>query len=292
MQKMKLLCGVIIFSKDRPMQLHLLLETMTLYVKGTSVTYILYKDSNTIATDGYKKLELQFSNLHFVKETDFQQDLLTLLSNPIHSHICFLVDDCIFLNSINLDDIYYDLTHRPQVIGFSLRLGYNTTKCHTLNRKQRKPYSLSEISSSSKNKHQNLLWDWKQGEADFGYPLEVSSSVYTAAFIANLCRRFTFSNPNSFELQMNLYKNKLHAAKPWLMSFTQSRACCIPLNLTQDQFQNRHMDNSDYSVENLLRLFAQGQRVDVPKLLALVASPNAAHVEIPHLPLFKISVKH
>ena len=158
-----------------------------------------------------------------------------------------------------------------RVIGFSLRLGTNISFCHPKKQKQ-------HISTYREINDEVILWNWKEEELDFGYPLEVSSSVYRTSLLKNLCQKLTYRNPNTFEHQLDLYKDKLFKSFPWLLSYKTSRSFCLPMNLTQNEYKNRHSQNTRYSIDSLLNIYAQGKKMNVRSLYDKVI--NSPHVEM------------
>ena len=86
----------IIFSKDRPMQLHALLKSIKYYVSGEFNIYILYSANTSSSFEkAYKEVENYFinDNTFFVKEElGFRKQLQLILSKIDCSRIFFLVD--------------------------------------------------------------------------------------------------------------------------------------------------------------------------------------------------------
>jgi hypothetical protein len=263
----------IIFSKDRPLQLFALLETMESKVidQKTNNCYVLFKATTDKVKKYYRKVKAAFPQVIFVQETNFKQNLCTIVSNPFFSHVLFIVDDSVFLKSISLNSVCRLLTNKPHVIGFSLRLGTNVTYCYT----QKKNQSLPKFAKKS---NQTLLWNWNDAEYDFGYPLEVSSSVYRLSLLRNLCHNLMYDNPNTLEHQMSLYAQQLKTNFPWLMSFKESHCISIPMNLTQSTFKNRHSKNCVYGVSNLLDVFGKNLKINTNCFNNI--KPNSPHVEI------------
>lgn len=69
--------SVIVFSKDRPLQLQAYLESLFYYssIKEDSI-YVLYQPTENIS---YQELIGQYPNIHWVEETNFPADLMTIL---------------------------------------------------------------------------------------------------------------------------------------------------------------------------------------------------------------------
>lgn len=266
-------CGVI-FTKDRPLQLYSLLETWYTFVAGASDVYVLLKASNERYRKQYRKVKFKFRDAIFVEERSFHQDLVRILCNPLYSHVLFSVDDNLFVHNISLDHVMMALDNNPEAIGFSLRLGHNIKYCHTLNKKQ----ALKTYRDGGVNKD-TMMWSWIDEEFDFGYPLEVSSSVYRTSLIKTLCQNLHYNNPNSFEHAMELHKPKLAGKFPYLLSFTSSRAVCLPMNITQTEGMTRHSSNQEYTIEKLLQKFESGQKMNWHDVLdnITITSPHTEY---------------
>ena len=164
-------------------------------------------------------------------------------------------------------------------MGFSLRVGRNTTTCYSMNCAQPLP-EFQPVEGG-------LRFRWVGQTGDFGYPIEVSSSVYRLADLIGLLRTLPYTNPNRLEQVLSSSSSLFALSKPDLLCFEQSVAFCAPINKVQTILDNRAGGSHDYSSEALLGRFHEGQRVDVEALRDFV--PTAAHVEI-DLPLLPASV--
>lgn len=265
-------CCCVIFSKDRPLQLHATLESFQDHVTGIDAedVFVILKASNATFQKYYRKVKFTFKKFIFIQESNFKQDLLSIVANPYYSHILFSVDDNIFSLPISVAKIMQLTDEHPRAIGFSLRLGTNITFCHTKNQQQTLT-TFREIDSDV------ILWNWKEEELDFGYPLEVSSSVYRTSLLKNLCQKLAYENPNTLEHQLDLYKNNVFTSFPWLLSFKTSRCFCLPMNLTQQQYKNRHSKDDRYSIDSLLNVYKSGKKMNMHSVYKSI--PESPHVE-------------
>jgi hypothetical protein len=295
---------VLIFSKDRPLQLEATLSSLALNAheaKATPIT-VLYRASEPQFSEGYALLAREFLGklaISWIEESNFRLDLLAQLEGPRpssrrerllrllglrtvpmhHDHLLFLVDDNIFIRPFSLDQIVDALDETPKAIGFSLRLGRNTTSCYSLQCDQPPP----EFHSTPNG----LCFRWSGQAGDFGYPLEVSSSVYRTRDLAPLLRQLPYANPNRLEQGLATASHLLAKRLPELLCFEQSVAFCAPINKVQTTFDNRAGSRQDNSSEALNQLFLQVTRVDIGCFTNFV--PCAAHVEI-DLPLTRRSL--
>ena len=289
----------IIFSKDRPLQLHATLASFALNATDAAIVqiHVLCKASNEAYARGYAQVAEELAGqlqINWVQESDFKVDLLAVMQEPRSSsrrrrlwdrltlrnprlrsdHLLFLVDDNLFIRPFCLQQIADSLNAHPDAIGFSLRVGRNTTSCYSMQCEQ----PLPPFESTSLG----LRFDWSGQVGDFGYPLEVSSSVYRCADLTPLLRTLPFNNPNRLEQALSAASGLFARRLPSLLCFEQSVAFCAPVNKVQSVLDNRSGAQEEYSSEALNTLFLDGYRVNVSALSEFV--PSAAHVEI-ELPL-------
>ena len=99
--------NTIIFSKNRAMQCHALLESInksnydrTLFSKFS----VIYNYSDASFKEGYEKLIKKFSHINFIEENNFKDDLENLI-NDFHPYTMFLTDDNILYNKEYLFDL-------------------------------------------------------------------------------------------------------------------------------------------------------------------------------------------
>jgi hypothetical protein len=292
---------VILFSKDRPFQLHATLNSFyenCTDMEGVSIA-ILYCASSDRFEQAYQELrhrDFTSPTLTWIKEQEFKQDLLGILRGPIpamnssrrwgglkrgrsthaaNDVVLFLVDDTIFVRPFSLARMTQFLCAFPKVLAFSLRLGRNTKSCYSRNCLQRLP-EFHPID------HECLLFRWVGQEGDFGYPLELSSSLYRVQDIIPFLMGLPYANPNRLEQRLSILSRLFTRRKPDLLCFDRSVAFCAPINKVQSILDNRAGGQEQYSSESLNDMFMQGVRIDVDQLHDFV--PNAAHQEI-ELPL-------
>lgn len=263
---------VILFSKDRPLQLDATLRSFALHVQDREQCNIsvLYTTTNEAFHQLYERLRDEHPDVTFIKEAIFKNDLLRLLRG--RTYILFLVDDALFVRDFSLAEVVNALEANSAAIGFSLRLGRNTTYCYMLDKQQHLPV-FTVVSSDI------LSYDWTKAEYDFGYPLEVSSSVYRACDIVPLLEQLDFRSPNTLEAALAARAAAFRESKPVLMCFETSRAFCAPMNKVQKEYEsNRSCCHSAYSPEELARLYREGKRINVAAYNNF--TPQACHQEI------------
>lgn len=187
-------------------------------------------------------------------------------------YICFMVDDNLFVRPFSLRAVVQALHAIPHAIGFSLRLGKNTSCSYTLNSKQELP-EFEDIDDGI------MAYDWPLAKQDFNYPLEISSSIYRAAQVMPLMASIAFRNPNSLEGEMAARSRWLATRFPKLLCFNTSVAFCNPVNKVQTiEAGNRAGLIHHYTVEELSERFDKGERIDVISYSWFC--PNSCHQEV------------
>lgn len=288
----------LIFSKDRAMQLDATLRSFFRQAADVNIVrmVVLYRTSADRHRAQYAELEGEYrGRVRFVRETEFRGQLLGLLKEasparqalpgilrwmarphsddhlPAENCVLFLVDDALFVHPFRLGVATQALNSNSDALGFSFRLGRNTSNSYVLARTQALP-AFEPMASGV------LKFSWPQRDGDFAYPLELSSSLYRAPAVAGLFRRLRFSDPNTLESQMSLQARHFARVTPCLLCWDKSVAFSAPLNRVQDVFDNRGGRQEAFSAENMSDLFERGQRIDVAALDGFV--PTACHQEV------------
>jgi hypothetical protein len=160
---------------------------------------------------------------------------------------------------------------QQDALGFSLRLGVNTTYCYPL-------YKSQAIPDFAMLGGQVMKFNWaRDGDGDFGYPLEVSSSIYRISELVPLLRSFSFNNPNTLEENMANRAKSFREKFPYLLCFKVSVTFCNPINIVQSTSANRVRKGFEYSSEQLAQLFDKGYRIDAESYRGFIS--NACHQE-------------
>lgn len=262
----------LIFSRDRSMQLDSMLQSFYLHMQDPDEIelYVLYTASAPELAAQYEALKADYPAVAFVRETDFRQNVLSILQESTYA--LFTVDDCLYVRSFSLGQARRMLDLHTDALGVSLRLGRNATFSYT-GRRPMEPPPLQTIEEGL------LKFDWRGGAISWGYPLEVSSSIYRTEQVLHLLRSSRFHNPNSLE---SVFINRARAfasTHPALLCHPASVAFCVPVNRVQTtHLGSRHGSTFSYGVSELARLFAEGYRIDVGRYAGYV--PKGCHEEL------------
>ncbi len=191
--------------------------------------------------------------------------------NLKNKYVFFLVDDNIFVKEFCLKEAADILEKKERLLGFSLRLGKNTTYCYPQRRRQLLP-TFEYLSNDM------YSFNWTKADGDFGYPLEVSSSLYRLSDLLPLLIGFPFDNPNELESQLAYNAHFFHKKRPSLACYQHSTTFCNPLNLVQSIIPNRASENMNYSVNDLAVRFERGERIHIKSYKGF--TPEACHQEV------------
>jgi RimJ/RimL family protein N-acetyltransferase len=324
---------ILIFSKDRALQLEATLRSIHLVIqdaRDASMTVLFTTSADRYAAQ-YRYLMELFPQVTFVEQKNFQEDVWRILLGeheakksawinffsrlnrhrlvgvysfseilirlllkfglkwgklPIgdlwESHYwLFSVDDCIFVKPFAFYQIVDAMEKIPKSIGFSLRLGTNTSYCYMKD--------AAQIQPNFRHLNENILYfEWEHAEYDFGYPLEISSSIYRASTLLPLILISYFTTPNMLESKLASNSRWYARRFPYLLCFKSSVAFSIPLNKVQsDRPLNRFSANPRYSPETLATIFDEGKRIDLRPFMNF--TPISCHQEVE---LSFVSVDH
>ena len=252
---------ILIYSKDRAMQLHALLYSLG----NKENIYVLYKTEKYWYQ--YKQLFKEFPNVTFICEVDLVRDTIHLLSSS--EYVLFLTDDTIIRRDFNLSKVFRHIRNNNMVLGFSLRMGKNITHSHITNEPLKQPrfQESKELSYTH--------WDWGSGERCWGYPLTVDATAYRSMNILYLLSDCSNGDPGLIEAHMAARKHKMDH-HPTMMCFKESVAFCTPVNIVRDNTPCPYARTYLYTIEYLAKMFDEGKRIDI----SVLPDITSAHQEI------------
>lgn len=266
---------VLLFSKDRPMQAQATLDTYAIFNQSEEVGDIdvLYDVSNEKYQMGYDILQERMSvhGINFIQQKNFKEDVIQSTRN--YDYILFLVDDCLFFREFKLSGSIFALQRDPSARVFSYRMGLNINYCYPVSQTQKlKSWFLSD---------HFLVWGWEEEDHDWGYPMDISCSLYRNEDIYPALTVLGYFNPNQLEFLLDINRRtQLFPSTPSMVAFEQSVAFCNPVNKVNPQNTNRAGNKPQYSTHSLLGKYLKGIRIDPLALARQNFSPNAPHMEV------------
>lgn len=238
-----------VFSKDRSLQLMALLESFSFYTDGIDETTII-----TPTPECYKEHTQKFPTVDWINEKDhggFSIALGDYLDSLYDDDlVLFMVDDVVWIRPFNLN-ICEVLRNSKlnDVLGFSLRLGINIDHY--------------DPSWNICNNRLFSIFDWRGKPLHFGYPFDVSCSVYKVGLVKCLfgSNKSSIRLPNDFEglIVQQLYKSGVFNH---LMMFNGFSNCiALDINRTQDLYKNPINGTEEHTVDKLNQLYKDGKRI-------------------------------
>lgn len=207
-----------------------------------------------------------------IKKLARRLPLLPMPSPEGENYLLFMVDDNIFIRDFAISAVVAALHSVKDAIGFSLRLGLNTTFCYPMDAQQQIPGHQAIMDNV-------LVHEWVSAQYDFNYPLEVSSSIYRASDIVPFLLGLSYANPNTLESEMAVRSGWFARRYPKLLWFDSSVAFCNPINKIQTVLaDNRAAVLHYYTIDDLSRKFEMGERINVEFYAGF--APNACHQEV------------
>lgn len=252
---------IIIFSKDRAMQLEALLYSMRKYVKNIGSIHVIAKVTSRNFLHGYLKFyNNQSKTAVKIYDEDyfggFKRTFITVLNNVETKKVLLLCDDVIFTDEVDLD------VYNPWLSwnSINLCLGTNITWCNTKS-------SVQQVSDY--NIYKDLIrWKWTKAEGDFAYPNSIGASIFKTWWIRLLAKILPYDCPNWLEGKMNnKYVKKI--ISPRTISYYNSKAYCLLLNQVQTVYKFQE-GLPEHSPEKLNELFSQGKVIDTSELDGII----------------------
>lgn len=253
--------SIIVFSKDRPMQLHAYIESLLRYsdVNEKDIA-VLYTCGDEIR---YDKVIDSFAGVKWLKENNFYEDLSSLIAQA-SDYIMFGCDDVVFKNSFSTKAAEKFLSENDEVFGFSMRLGKNITP---------PPPECVE-------REDFIIWDWTKADTPhYDYPWELDCTLYRKKDVASIVtqgKKIAFA-PNPLEriVCMNL---KGYISRHKMACYnSDSKAIVITVNRVQDLSKNPFHGNSFTDTVTLSRMYNdENIKLDINKISAL--RNNRIHV--------------
>jgi hypothetical protein len=219
--------NIIVFSKDRAMQLDLFLRSFNKFVSfaGNYNIKVLYTHSNDNFRAGYEKLiSTTPPNVTFIKETNFKQDVIQLIdtNNP---YMIFFVDDNIFKEYFDFYDKQMDIFEWDERIACrSLRLHKHLSYCYSMQKPMRQPKFLD-----------NNIFNWTEMGEDYGYPMSVDGHIFRTKDVYDFFVDMDYSSPNTLEGQLVHQRNKMGRN---MICYDKSPIMNNPMNRVQDVCKN------------------------------------------------------
>lgn len=240
---------VIVFSKDRPMQLHGYLESI-IRASGCreEQIYVLYKEVPPIC---YDKVINCFPQVKWIPEENFGMQVQDLVEKA-DDYIVFGCDDVIFTDRFDLQKMETYLDENERIFGFSLRLGQN----------------IKPTPKKIKSAGQIRSWIWTDNTGHYGYPWELDCTMYRKKDVLGILQQIgKVGSPNYLE-SIPEENRAAYVKRPGMASYTgDSKAMVITVNRVQDTHPNQVDDSKATDVISLfIRYQYEGRKLDLGRI--------------------------
>jgi hypothetical protein len=264
----------IVFSKDRPLQLHGMLTSVFRHWRGDFTVDVLYRGEPAYER-AYSEVAREFAGrVLFWGEQDFASDLKDILdyADDGHPYTCFGCDDVVYTLPVEVEDFDRAFSTEPRLLGLSLRLGKHT-ELDMFGRPMPQPaFSLPTLCFEEyawEGIEHRLQWGATAGAGDWGYPWEVLGTVYPTDYVRATVRALVndgqVQNPSTLE-DAGWRRWREHAGERHLMqSFASSRLVVPTVNLVQSVFGNGIVGPAGLDPSFLLDCWNRGLRLDVDR---------------------------
>jgi len=247
---------IIIFSKDRALQLHSLLEGLKLFFNiKKSFTTVLYNTSTEKFKEGYLKLQNRsiFPNITWIEEHNFRENLISTVNLlPSGSPIMFLVDD---------DVIIREFDHVPLLNKFTFPYLYINLIYYP------KPQRDAYLNFKVWNSFKSFRWTKRSCKGVYQcYPFSLDAHIYRRETILPLLKKCSFKAPNTLEGILQKYKRSIkHIIYNKAMISNDPIFFNNPANKVQDEGETWH--NTDISAEELNDKYCNNYCIDNNELI-------------------------
>ena len=247
---------IIVFSKDRAMQLRACLDGLLECCDDSEwlKVIILYKASDERHAKQYKKLAGEYRWFNFISEVNFRDQVISMIGGTTSDYIGFLVDDDMFCREFSYNVGKAILQTNSDILSICYRLGKNIAFSYMHDGPEVQPDFISMGG--------HLKFNWMYGKWAWGYPLELCHSLYRKKDILPLLNCLNYQNPNQLEAALNGQKN-LFCHRPFVDCPSVSASFTTPINVVQNVFKNRGGHDTQYSVESLADMFDKGKRIEI-----------------------------
>lgn len=258
--------NIVVFSKDRAAQLDLFLRSMEEYFAEYNYfkVNVLYTFSNDSFYLGYESLFDLHPGVNFVRETNFKNDLVSLISD--YEYTVFFVDDIIWKDKFSIRDKEFSIFENStnidkKVLCLSLRINPDLNYCYTANIPMKKPKFFG-----------GGMWEWKGASGDYGYPMSLDGHIFRTKEIKPYLQKLNYKNPNNLEGILA----SVPLANPYMLCYENSKIVNNPANKVQTNNPNKH---GNISAEYLNDKFLDGYMIDLEPFKGL--KNTQCHMELP-----------
>lgn len=244
----------IVFSRDRPAQLELLLRSLR-FNAPNDTTRVLWTATEDEFARGYEK----FVVWNETTILDFNERLREILAGATDDLVTFFCDDDVmYRRDPGHDQI---LRWHPEILTFSLRLGTENTR--------RLPKGFP-------------LWDWTRLErTDFGFPGSIDGHTFRIADVWEMLGQDYIENPTQLETILAHRVRAIQKRRPLMACYPFQAIVGVPVNRVSPDSGVDHGLRFPQETKEMNDRFLRGERIDLEALD--FSGVSGCHHEIPYV---------
>lgn len=263
--------NVVIYSKDRAMQLEACLQTLKKHFKEyeQAKKTVIYKATSIVHRTAYSMLIEGFQNepnIEFVGQNHFKNDTVAAIhhANP---YTMFVMDDILFKDDFSLSDAPFTVMG-PQTLAVSLRLHKGISYCYATDKSSELPQFVRDVPG------QLCVWNYIGKDGDWGYGYSLDANVFLTNHILPAVSLVEYHTPNQLEAMLNIPR----PVGPQYMSCYPDGGKLVnyPANRVQTDYPNRF--EQDWDQDTLADMFMDGKRIDITDVPNV--TNNAVHYPV------------
>lgn len=248
----------IVFSRDRPAQLDLLLRSLLRHAPEEE-TWVCWHATTDDYRDAYMG-EYREDRIVWQTETPPENFNEALRRNIVaDEHITFFCDDDVVYRPYD-GEVSGLLDWHPGILTVSLRLGAENTR-------QQLPPGFP-------------IWDWTQLEAtDFGFPGSIDGHTFRGADVMEMLGGDYIENPTQLETILAHRVDAFRSRRPLMASCYDQRLVGVPVNRVSPDSGVEHGLVYPQTTEEMLARWQAGERIALDALD--FSGVQGCHHEIP-----------
>lgn len=275
-------CAVVIFSKDRPAQLELLLRSWSEQAPEWPqfAVSVLYKSSDSECDRGYDIVRRAYPSVFFQVEDGsrtFNGHVLALIEREERELFHFLADELVFIRSYRTSDEPFQLLRRrPEIAAVALRMSPRITFAQPINLPTPPPPLRARVWSVKQRprwlERITRLAGIHSARGDWRLQLNVDGNVLRYPALRSHFRTLPLiSNLN--RLETVFLENPL--PQPYLVCYPEARLINLAMNRVDPYSSYPH---GGHTAEEFNRRFLAGERLSYNRLVGL--QHNACHIVV------------
>lgn len=263
---------VIIYSKNRALQLDMLLRSINKYFVNVGKVFVLNDFSGEKHYKSYQKIwnKNYGLDIEFITQTrkTFYDVMIGVVDKINADYILPFCDDDLFIRETDIKDKVKQLN--DDIVGLCFR------RCPTLGNSYHtgKPIPVPNFTKT------DGVYKWKWVGAfpsRWGYPYQAGGMVYDTKFFKHIMHNIKFDLPNYLESQM--MQNKEKWGRNHVMCLEKTPIVNVSVNRVQNEVKNRGGRDVNYSVDDLVDIFLNGKVVSIDDLHNY--NNNCEFIEVP-----------